>query len=125
MKTILALLASAGLAVAIAGAAEATVVAPFKYGALAYDMSTGRFGYSYNYSADWRARNRALTDCGWGSCRTYVSFRNGCGALATDDALRVYGVSTSSDRATAIARAIYECRSRGGTCTLKAWSCNG
>ena len=87
-------------------------------------MNTGRYGYSFNYDADWKARNRALTECGWGGCKTYISFRNGCGALATDDSRRIYGWGTSADRATAISRAIYECKIRGGSCSLRVWSCN-
>ena len=121
-KTLLALLASAALATAFGGAPQAS--AATRYGALAYDMNNGRYGYSYNYDADWKARNRALTECGWGGCKSYVSFRNGCGALATDNERRIHGWGTSSDRATAIQRAIYECRIRGGNCTLKVWSCN-
>jgi hypothetical protein len=121
-KILLALVASAGLAVAIGGSAEA--VPGDKYGALAYDMNKGRYGFSYNYDADWKARNRALTECGWGGCKAYVSFRNGCGALATDNNQRIYGWGTSSDRSTAISRALYECKIRGGNCTLKVWSCN-
>jgi hypothetical protein len=119
-KILLALFASASLATAFAGAAEAAT----RYGALAYDMNTGRYGYSYNYDADWKARNRALTECGWNGCKAYISFRNGCGALATDDQQRIYGWGTSSDRATAIQRAIYECKIRGGNCSLRVWSCN-
>jgi hypothetical protein len=121
-KILLALTAAVGLAAAVAGSAEA--VPGYRYGALAYDMNTGRYGYSFNYDADWKARNRALTECGWGGCKAYISFRNGCGALATDDSQRVYGWGTSADRATAISRAIYECKIRGGNCTLKVWSCN-
>jgi hypothetical protein len=121
-KTLLALLAAAGLAMAIGGTAEA--VPGDRYGALAYDMNNGRYGFSYNYDADWKARNRALTECGWGGCKAYVSYRNGCGALATDNNQRIYGWGTSSDRSTAIARALYECKIRGGNCTLKVWSCN-
>lgn len=121
-KTLLALLAAAGLAMAMGGTAEA--VPGDRYGALAYDMNNGRYGYSYNYDADWKARNRALTECGWGGCKAYVSYRNGCGALATDNNQRIYGWGTSSSRSTAIARALYECKIRGGNCTLKVWSCN-
>lgn len=120
-KVLLVLLASAGLAVAIAGSAEAI---PNRHGALAYDMNTGRYGFSYNYDADWKARNRALTECGWSGCKAYVSFQGGCGALATDNNQRIYGWGTSADRATAVSRALYECKIRGGNCTIKVWSCN-
>lgn len=121
-KTLIGLLATAVLAVALSTSSQA--VPTSKYGALAYDMGTGRYGFSYNYDADWKARNRALTECGWGGCKSYVSFRGGCGALATDNTQRVYGWGTSGDRATAISRALYECKIRGGNCTLKVWSCN-
>jgi len=120
-KMILALVAAAGLAAGIAGSAEA---AYDRYGALAYDMNTGRYGFSYNYDADWKARNRALTECGWAGCKAYVSFRGGCGALATDNNQHIYGWGTAADRATAVSRALYECRIRGGNCSLKVWSCN-
>src|SRR5690242_2823037 len=97
-KILLALIAAAGLAAAVAGSADAYPGA--KFGALAYDMNTGRYGFSYNYDADWKARNRALSECGWGGCKTYISFQGGCGALATDDNNRTYGWGTAGDRAT-------------------------
>ena len=119
----LALIASVGLAAAAIGTAEA-IPATSKYGAIAYDMLTGRYGFSYNYDADWKARNRALTECGWGGCKVYASFHNACGALATDNTQRIYGWGVSYDRSEAMQRALYECKVRGGTCTIKVWSCN-
>ncbi len=124
-KTILAaLIAVAGLAGAGAAVSTADALPGIsKYGAIAYDMATGRWGYSYNYDADWKARNRALGECGWGGCKVYVTFQNACGALATDNTKGIYGWGTAHDRGTATQRALYECRIRGGNCTLKVWSC--
>jgi hypothetical protein len=120
-KLVFALLATAGLSVAVLSTADAM---PFiKYGAIAYDMATGRYGFSYNYDADWQARNRALGECGWGGCKVYASFHNSCGALATDDNQHIFGWGVSYDRSEAQQRALYECRVRGGNCTIKVWSC--
>ncbi len=120
-KTLFALLAS--VAVSAAALAPAQALAVTKHGAIAYDLNTGKWGYGYNYDANWQARNRALTECGWGGCKVYVSFANSCGALATDNARGICGWGPAYNRSTAIERALYECRLRGGTCSLKVWSC--
>jgi hypothetical protein len=120
-KLLLAVIAAAGLLTAVLPAQASYPIS--KYGAIAYDMNTGRYGFSYNYDADWQARNRALTECGWGGCKVYASFRNACGALATDNNQRIYGWGTSYSKSEAMNRALYECRIRGGNCSIKVWSC--
>jgi hypothetical protein len=117
-KILLAAIAAAGLMATVASAQAAV-----KYGAIAYDLNRGAWGYGYNYDSDWQARNRALSECGWGGCKVYVSFNNSCGAVATDNSRGILGWGTSYTRSTAIERALYECRLRGGNCSLKVWSC--
>jgi hypothetical protein len=117
-KLLLAAIAIAGLSAAAIPASAA-----INHGAIAYDFNRGTWGYGYNYGSDWQARNRALTECGWGGCKVYVTFQNACGALATDSSRRIHGWGTAYSRSTAIERALYECRIRGGNCTLKVWSC--
>ena len=126
-KLALALLATAGLSalsIGTAGAIGTCDLVVCKYGAIAYNMSTGNWGYSYGYNSDWQARNAALGYCGWNGCKVYVSFKNTCGALATDNQKQIYGWGTNDNRYLAIQRAIYECKIRGGNCTLRAWSCS-
>lgn len=86
-KLLLAVIASAGLAAAAAGPAEAYFS---KYGALAYNMATGAHGYTYGFNRDWMARKVALDYCGWNGCKVYLTFKNTCGALATDNAKGIY-----------------------------------
>jgi hypothetical protein len=96
-KLLLAAIAIAGLSAAAIPASAA-----INHGAIAYDFNRGTWGYGYNYGSDWQARNRALTECGWGGCKVYVTFQNACGALATDS------------RSTSAASAAGTARSRSG-----------
>jgi hypothetical protein len=126
-KLMLALMATAGLSAAAIGSADAIGtcdIVACKYGALAYNMATGHYGYSYGYNADWQARNAALGFCGWGGCKVYVSFKNTCGALATDNAKNIYGWGTNDNKSLAMQRALYECKIRGGNCSIRVWSCS-
>jgi hypothetical protein len=126
-KLVLALTAAIGLSAAAVGTADAIGACDFiacKYGAIAYNMANGARGYSYGYDSAWKAKNTALNYCGWGGCKVYVTFKNTCGALATDNAKGIYGWGTNDNKHQAMDRALYECKVRGGNCGVRVWACS-
>ena len=55
------------------------------FGAIAYGATTGRWGYSNDYSSQAQASQRAVKECGQPDCVVRVWFRDECGALALGD----------------------------------------
>jgi serine/threonine protein kinase, bacterial len=92
-----------------------------KWGALAYSDSTGRYGFAYDYASQAAAINAAVERCKARDCRGVVWFRNSCGAFAKGDG--AYGWGIGDSRALAEAKALAECRKRGGDCRIIQWAC--
>lgn len=97
-------------------------------GALAINGGQGdAYGFSYNYSSQSDADNRALSECGYG-CYIVMRFSGSCAAYAADQAYGSTAVGYSygySDSGSAQSRALNECRARGGTqCIVRAWGCD-
>lgn len=125
--------ALAGFYLVAALASGASAETPNRWGAIALNLQTRGVGLGWDFSEEWEARNEALKGCGWGDCKVHLIANNACGVLVVDFAKSVIGVSTypisvpdALEKATA--RAIYECKSRGGDCRISvntAWVCSG
>jgi hypothetical protein len=96
-------------------------------GALAIDSNQGgAYGWAEGYANTNQAEQRALRECG-GGCQIVLTYNNGCGAYAADQAggSSASGWGTASSDGAAQSRALSECQSRGGrSCVVRAWSCN-
>lgn len=95
-----------------------------KYGAIAYDEATGRWGTAYNYSSRSEAEEAAVRKCGSPGCIAYNHFRNSCGALATASN-KIFGYSWGTDEYDAKQKALAKCRERsnGEPCKALCWTC--
>ena len=95
-----------------------------RYGAGAYDDSTGAFGYSYNYATQSEANAAALRQCARPGCAIKIAFHNGCGAFAKDSSGgTAYGWGIADTGHGAQSRALSECQRRGGFCYVAVWGC--
>jgi hypothetical protein len=98
-----------------------------QYGALAIDANHGsRWGTATEYSTQWAADQRALSECGQG-CHIVLRIQNQCAAYAADQASgsTIAGWATEPNQAAAVNRASWECRSRGGSsCQIRVWACS-
>ena len=83
MKTariaILSILTAASAAGVAAAPATAQTV---NYGAIAIGETSGRHGYSYDYSTSYGAQQRALNECSANDCYVVVTFWNSCASVA-------------------------------------------
>lgn len=97
-----------------------------RYGSLAIDRNQGsRYGFSYNYSTQDAADDKALAECGRG-CYVVEQF-TACAAYAADQAegSTVYGWAYGADGTAVQNRALRECQNQGGSrCIVRVWACN-
>jgi Domain of unknown function (DUF4189) len=98
-----------------------------QYGALAINTNQGsQWGTASNYSTQWAADQRALTECGSG-CHIVQRIQNQCAAYAADQrsGSTVAGWATENNQIAAQNRAVWECRNRGGgACQVRVWACS-
>lgn len=96
-------------------------------GSLAIDTLQGeKYGFSFNHSSANQADQRSMRECG-ADCAVVLRFSGECGAYAADQAKgsNAYGWGTGSSSANTQARAMSECRAKGGSsCTVRAWGCD-
>ena len=103
------------------GAAQAMAA-----GALAIDSNQGdQYGFAYNYASSGQAEQKALNECGRG-CQIVFRFSKTCAAYAADQARgsTAYGWGYGPSAGAAQNTALAECRSRGSSCTVRAWGCD-
>lgn len=97
-----------------------------KYGAVAHDGMTGRYGLSWNQESTSRADEMALKGCASDKCK--VVFRTGpsqCAAIATDEDGKVWGGATRRKREEAEHAAVENCEKRTAAgCKLRGAQCN-
>jgi hypothetical protein len=97
-------------------------------GALAIDTLQGeKYGFSFNHPSMDQAEQRAIRECGGGDCSIVLRFAGQCGAYAADQAKgsNAYGWGTGTTSANTQARAMSECRDKGGSsCKVRAWGCD-
>ena len=94
------------------------------YGAIAYDIGTGAWGWSGDFASQQAADRYALQKCGTYSrkCAVVVRLVNECGALAVGPA-SVWGWGKGASRQAAERVALSECNKRGKDCRLLTWAC--
>jgi hypothetical protein len=97
-------------------------------GSLAIDSLQGeKYGFSFNHPSIDQADARAMRECG-SDCAVVLRFGGGeCGAYAADQAKgsNAYGWGTAANSSNSQARAMTECRARGGSsCKVRAWGCD-
>lgn len=98
-------------------------------GSLAIDSLQGeKYGFSFNHPSTDQADARAMRECG-SDCAIVLRFGGGqCGAYAADQAKgsNAYGWGTAANSSNAQARAMSECREKGGSsCKVRSWGCDG
>ena len=97
------------------------------YGAISYSPTDGRWGHSYNYRSEEKARGVAKQHCrdgGGGDCRSVLVVSNGCGAVAIAGKNRDFVAANGKYRPEAESNALNLCRKRfGRSCTIKVWVC--
>lgn len=111
------------LAPAIAGAQSYDAS---RFAAISYNTNQGTWGYSYDFTSSDAARDRAIQGCNARSstpCNQTWWVQGGCIALAAQGSAWGFGYSGSQDAvpnhaATAVSRALEQCASSGGTCSI-------
>jgi Domain of unknown function (DUF4189) len=96
-----------------------------QYGAIAWDESTGKYGASWKQSAQRRADEAAISECGASGCK--VVSRIGpkmCGALALSEDGKRAGAASRKDRDTARVAALKDCPKKAGECIVRVSDCN-
>lgn len=88
------------------------------YGAIAVSLSTGNYGWSYDYDSYAEAESAAESSCGAADCVAKISWRNGCGALAVSDNWLSYGSGATKAAARSEALA-----NNPGNAYIEHWNC--
>jgi hypothetical protein len=95
-----------------------------KHAAIAYDETTGGWGYSFDQLTEDLANKASTAKCG--TCTVRLSWNQGCGALAQSTTKKnLMTTGAGSNRVAAEGAARTECVSKGGgTCNVVVWACN-
>jgi hypothetical protein len=88
-----------------------------KFAAIAYSTTTGKYGFSFDFSNLSDARKRAVQQCKAKDARVVVWASNGYCALATGKD-RKYGWGFGDTAAQAEAHALAECKKRTTECKI-------
>jgi hypothetical protein len=89
------------------------------WGAIAYQRSTGEFGYSYDYPSEREASVAALQSCADTECLVELTFSSSCGALLDGPTGPVAAVGATAREAEVRARTTC----RDPSCKVIAWAC--
>lgn len=96
-------------------------------GSLAIDTLQGeKYGFSFNHPSVDQADQRSMRECG-ADCAVVLRFSGECGAYAADQSKgsNAYGWGTGATSSNVQARAMSECRAKGGSnCKVRAWGCD-
>jgi hypothetical protein len=97
-----------------------------RYGAIAWDRDTGRYGVSWNQPIPGRAEEVALGECGASGCKVVGKVGPAmCGALATTVDGKHAGAAWRKDREAARLAALENCdKDKAGECIIRATDCN-
>jgi hypothetical protein len=98
----------------------------FAVGALARNPRNNDSAVVSNKPSKDAASHDAILACG-SDCEIVITFQNACVAYAADHKANstVYGYGRAADEHTAGERALDQCESRGGSCTVMASGCDG
>jgi predicted aspartyl protease len=96
------------------------------YGAIAWDMKTGRSGSSWNGDTPDQAAEMALRECGTNDCEIIIRTRQAtCAALATTENGKYAGGASRRDREAARLAALANCqKGNAGNCIIRITDCN-
>jgi Domain of unknown function (DUF4189) len=96
------------------------------YGAIVWDMESGKYGASWNQGTQESADELALSDCGASGCKVVIrTARAMCAALATNDSGKYAGGASRRDRNAASVAALANCqKGNAGNCTVRLSACN-
>ena len=112
----------AGLLAFLAGVVVAEA-ARNRYGAIAYSVGSGRYGYVAGTATREEAQTEALRSCRSKGCEIQLWFRNACGAVAVGNDGQVTGWGWAAAQPDAERRAIAECRKHGEKCYVIVATC--
>lgn len=110
------------------GASGCTLVKLFlksqKHAAIAYDETTGGWGYSYDQLTEDLAKQAATSKCP--TCTVRLTWNQGCGALAQSSTKKnLMSAATGTTRLAAEGAARADCVGKGGgMCNIAVWACN-
>jgi hypothetical protein len=97
-----------------------------EFGAFAYDLATGKYGFSWNEKDQKIADTAALKGCVVDGCK--IVFRIGpkrCGAIAINESGKVWGGADRDQKAAAELAAIENCQKRtSDQCKVRGSECN-
>lgn len=97
-----------------------------RYGALAYDETSGKYGLSSNEESQAKADDVAMKECGGDKCK--IVFRTTvrqCGAIATGDSGKAWGAGKQTSRSAAELDAMKNCQKHTkGQCKVHSAECN-
>ena len=93
------------------------------FGAIAYGTTSGRWGYSNDYSSQAQASQRAVKECRESDCIVRVWFRDECGALALGDN-GAWGADRGDNAAQAQSAALAQCSPKGDHCQIAIARCS-
>lgn len=118
--------AALGILVLSAAAVLAPGTALARYGALAYDEGSGKYGLSSNEETQAKADDVAMKECGGDKCK--IVFRTTvrqCGAIATGETGKAWGAGKQTSRSAAELDAMKNCQKRTkGQCKVHSAECN-
>ncbi len=87
------------------------------WGAIAYDIKTGSYGYAVDRKTKRDAETDAFRQCG-SNCGLIRTFRDACAAVAAKPTRT--SSDTGASRQIAEMKALKKC---GGDCAVKVWAC--
>ena len=110
-------------ALALAAAPGAALA---RYGALAYDESSGKYGLSSNEETQAKANDVAMKECGGDKCKiVFRTTARQCGAIATGESGSTWGAGKQTSRSAAELDAMKNCQKRTkGQCKVHSVECN-
>ncbi|HEY1259938.1 MAG TPA: DUF4189 domain-containing protein [Stellaceae bacterium] len=96
------------------------------YGAVAYDVKTGKRGWSWNEATVQRASEVALSQCGTSGCKVLMKVGpKRCGALATTEDGKGWGAAGRATVDQSRVAALANCaKTKLGECVIRVSDCN-
>jgi hypothetical protein len=94
-------------------------------GAIAYSRTDKGAGWSYGFDDLSKAKKVAMENCAknGSACEVWVTYSNGCGAVAIDGKIVTWG--SASTKQSADQRALSECAKAGGrSCVVQVSQCS-
>jgi hypothetical protein len=115
-----------GTAIAALAIAATARSASAEYGAIAYDESSGKRGFAWNYDTMKRAEEAAMRDCSTSACKIVVRFGTKvCAATATPDTGKGFGAASRASLDAAKLASLEDCQKKvPGKCVVQDAKCN-